>query len=394
MYVFGVDANLMSLGAIDFGIIIDGAVIIVEFIAFKITSQRAKILSLSKTESQSLIDSITYQGATKMLKSAVFGQLIIIIVFIPILSLVSVEGKMFRPMALVFCFALIGAMILCFTYIPVMASLFIKPSNPDKKTISSRLIKFLEEKYQPTISWALHNKNLVLSLALSLLLLTAFLYSKMGGEFVPTLDEGDFVIQPVLKTGTSLTKTVEATTRMEKILLKFPEVKQVVSRIGAAEVPTDPMSMEESDVIIKLKPKGEWVSAKTKDELADKFKEALSEIPGVDYEFTQPIEMRFNELITGVRADLAIKIFGEDLEVLYNKALEVEKAIQNVNGAADITVEKTAGLPQMSVKYNRRNIAKYGLNIEDLNKIITMGFAGMPAGTVFEGEKQFDLVVR
>jgi len=176
-----------------------------------------------------------------------------------------------------------------------------------------------------------------------LLLLTAFLYTKIGGEFVPTLDEGDFVIQPVLKTGTSLTKTVEATTRMEKILLKFPEVKQVVSRIGAAEVPTDPMSMEESDVIIKLKPKGEWVSAKTKDELADKFKEALSEIPGVDYEFTQPIEMRFNELITGVRADLAIKIFGEDLEVLYNKALEVEKAIQNVNGAADITVEKTAG---------------------------------------------------
>ena len=394
MYIFGVDANLMSLGAIDFGIIIDGAVIIVEFIAFKITSQRAQLLSLSKTESQSLIDRITYQGATKMMKSAVFGQLIIIIVFIPILSLVNVEGKMFRPMALVFCFALIGAMVLCFTYIPVMASLFIKPSDPEKKTISSRLITFLEDKYQPTISWALHHKNLVLSLAVSLLLLTAFLYSKMGGEFVPTLDEGDFVIQPVLKTGTSLTKTVEATTRMEKILKKFPEVEQVVSRIGAAEVPTDPMSMEESDVIIKLKPKGEWVSAKTKDELADKFKEALSEIPGVDYEFTQPIEMRFNELITGVRADLAIKIFGEDLEVLYKKAVEVEKAIKNVQGAADITVEKTAGLPQMSVKYDRRNIAKYGLNIEDLNKIITMGFAGMPAGTVFEGEKQFDLVVR
>ncbi|NCO64431.1 MAG: CusA/CzcA family heavy metal efflux RND transporter, partial [Flavobacteriia bacterium] len=189
-------------------------------------------------------------------------------------------------------------------------------------------------------------------------------------------------------------KTVEATTRMENILLKFPEVEQVVSRIGAAEVPTDPMSMEESDVIIKLKPKSEWVSAQSKDELADKFKEALSEIPGIDYEFTQPIEMRFNELITGVRADLAIKIFGEDLDILYKKALEVEKAIQNVEGAADISVEKTAGLPQMTVKYNRNNIAKYGLNIEDLNKIITMGFAGMPAGTVFEGEKQFDLVVR
>ena len=367
MYIFGVDANLMSLGAIDFGIIIDGAVIIVEFIAFKITSQRAKILSLSKTESQSLIDSITYQGATKMMKSAVFGQLIIIIVFIPILSLVNVEGKMFRPMALVFCFALIGAMILCFTYIPVMASLFIKPSNPDKKTISSRLITFLEEKYQPTISWALHNQNLVLSLALSLLLLTAFLYSKMGGEFVPTLDEGDFVIQPVLKTGTSLSKTIEITTKIEQILLdKFPEVDQVVSRIGAAEVPTDPMSMEESDVIIKLKPKGQWVSASSKDELADKFKEALKIIPNMEVEFTQPIEMRFNELVTGVRADVAIKIFGDDLAILAKKADEIKSKIANVEGASDIIVEKIDGLPQMTVTYNRKKVARYGLNIKVL----------------------------
>lgn len=395
MYLFGVDANLMSLGAIDFGIIIDGAVIIVEFIAFKITSQRANLLALPKYERQGFIDKITYQGATKMMNSAVFGQLIIIIVFIPILSLVGVEGKMFRPMALVFCFALIGAMVLCFTYIPVMASLFIKPTNTDKKTISSRLIAFLENKYRPTISWALRKKKLVLTMAVGLLVFTAFLYSKMGGEFVPTLDEGDFVIQPVLKTGMSLSKTIEATTQIEKILKKFPEVEQVVSRIGAAEVPTDPMSMEESDVIIKLKPKGEWTSATSKDELADKFKEALSnEIAGVDFEFTQPIEMRFNELITGVRADLAIKVFGEDLDILYRKALEIEKAIQNVEGAADISVEKTAGLPQMSVKYNRQKIAKYGMNIEDLNKVITMGFAGMPAGTVFEGEKQFDLVIR
>lgn len=394
MYIFGVDANLMSLGAIDFGIIIDGAVIIVEFIAYKITSQRAALLSLPKNERQGLIDNITYHGATKMMNSAVFGQLIIIIVFIPILSLVNVEGKMFRPMALVFSFALLGAMVLCFTYIPVMASLFIKPSDTANKTISSRLIAFLESKYQPAISWALRKKKLVLGMAGGLLLLTLLLFTRMGGEFVPTLDEGDFVIQPVLKTGTTLSNTIEATTRMEKILKKFPEVDQVVSRIGAAEVPTDPMSMEESDVIIKLKPKDEWVSAETKDELADKFKEALSEIAGVDFEFTQPIEMRFNELITGVRADLAIKIFGEDLDVLYRKALEIEKAIQNVEGAADISVEKTAGLPQMSVKYNRKKIAKYGLNINDLNKLITIGFAGMPAGTVFEGEKQFDLVLR
>lgn len=395
MYLFKVDANLMSLGAIDFGIIIDGAVIIVEFITFKITSERSKLGALPKVDQQNLIDNITYKGASKMMHSAIFGQIIIIIVFIPILSLVGVEGKMFRPMAQVFCFALIGAMILCFTYVPVMASLFIKPSDPDKKTISTRLINFLQKKYEPTIAWALQRKNIVLSGAFFILVLAGFLFSRMGGEFIPTLDEGDFVIQPVLKTGTSLSNTVAATTRMEKILLNFPEVEQAVSRIGAAEVPTDPMSMEESDVIIKLTPKDEWVSAESKDELANKFKEALTaEIPGVDFEFTQPIEMRFNELITGVRADLAIKIFGEDLDILYNKALQVEKVIQNIEGAADIIVEKVAGLPQMSVKYDRQKIAKYGVNVEELNNIISMGFAGKSAGIVFEGEKQFDMVIR
>ncbi|MBK5191782.1 MAG: CusA/CzcA family heavy metal efflux RND transporter [Flavobacteriaceae bacterium] len=394
MYIFKVDANLMSLGAIDFGIIIDGAVIIVEFIAFKITSERAQILELPKEERQNLINKITFQGATKMMRSAVFGQLIIIIVFIPILSLVNVEGKMFRPMALVFCFALIGAMLMCFTYVPVVASMFLKPTDPSKKTISSRLIHFLEEKYSPTIVWALRRKNLVLGMAITLLIGVGILFTRMGGEFVPTLDEGDFVIQPVLKTGTTLTKTIETTTSIEKILKTFPEVDQVVSRIGAAEVPTDPMSMEESDVIIKLKPKSEWVSAESKDELAEKFKTALSEIPGIEFEFTQPIEMRFNELITGVRADLAIKIFGEDLEMLYKKGQEVQKAIQDVDGAVDIIVEKVTGLPQMSVEFDRQKIAKYGLNVEDLNNLITTGFAGKSAGIVFEGEKQFDLIVR
>lgn len=394
MYIFGVDANLMSLGAIDFGIIIDGAVIIVEYIAFRITAEKAHLLKLPRKERQSLVDKITLSGASKMMHSAVFGQLIIIIVFIPILSLVGVEGKMFRPMALVFCFALIGAMLLCFTYVPVMASLFIRPNISEKKSISQKLIAYIERIYRPTIIWALRSKKAVLAMASSLLIVIVILFTQMGGEFIPTLDEGDFVIQPILKTGTSLSKTVEATTRMEKILLQFPEVKQVVSRIGAAEVPTDPMSMEESDVIIKLTPKDEWVSAESKDELADKFKEALSEIPGLDFEFTQPIEMRFNELITGVRADLAIKVFGEDLDLLYNKALEIENAIRNIEGAADITVEKVAGLPQMSVKYDRGKIAKYGLNINELNDLISMGFAGLPAGTVFEGEKQFDLVLR
>ncbi|WP_323789573.1 CusA/CzcA family heavy metal efflux RND transporter [Psychroserpens sp.] len=395
MHQFGVDANLMSLGAIDFGIIIDGSVIIVEFIAFQIIRKSDHLSAISKNEKQAEIDQITLKSASKMMNSAIFGQLIILIVFIPILSLSGIEGKMFRPMAMTFSFALIGAMLLCLTYVPVVASLFLKPSKQSDKNISVRLMDFINKAYQPVINWSLSNKKIVVVLSAILLASSIWIFSKMGGEFVPTLDEGDFVIQPVLKTGTSLGKTIEITTRIEQILLdNFPEVDQVVTRIGAAEVPTDPMSMEESDVIIKLKPKKEWTSAKSKDELADKFKEALTVIPGMEVEFTQPIEMRFNELVTGVRADVAIKIFGEDLTVLASKANEIKNLIENVEGAADISVEKVEGLPQMSVRFNRSKIARYGLNISDLNKIITMGFAGESVGSVFEGEKRFDLVLR
>ncbi|KAB5490963.1 CusA/CzcA family heavy metal efflux RND transporter [Flagellimonas hadalis] len=395
MNIFGVDANLLSLGAIDFGIIIDGAVIIVEYIAFQITQKKADLAHLGKEETQSAKDDITLKGATKMMNSAVFGQLIILIVFIPILSLSGVEGKMFKPMALTFSFALLGAILLCFTYVPVASALFLKPSKESPKSISTRLVNWINRRYEPIIEWAMKSKKLVLSAAAALLVGAILLFSSMGGEFVPTLDEGDFVIQPVLKTGTTLTKTIETTTKMEQILLEeFPEVKQVVSRIGAAEVPTDPMSMEESDVIISLKPKSEWVSAETKDELADKFKEALAVIPGIELEFTQPIEMRFNELITGVRADIAIKIFGQDLEILNKKANEIKDLIQNVEGASDIIVEKVEGLPQMNVSFDRAKIARYGLNIADLNEMIAMGFAGKVVGSVFEGERQFDMAVR
>jgi cobalt-zinc-cadmium resistance protein CzcA len=395
MYIFGIDANLMSLGAIDFGIIIDGAVIIVEFIAFQITSKRKEFIGLQKKEQSAFLDKITYEAANKMMRSAVFGQLIIIIVFIPILSLTGVEGKMFIPMALSFCFALIGAMIFCFTYIPVVSSIFLRPSNDDKPSLSKKLMTWLQNTYKPVLNWSLAHRKIVIGSSVLIMISVGYLFTTLGGEFVPTLDEGDFVIQPILKTGTSLSKTVEMTTRIEKVINKFPEVKQVITRIGAAEVPTDPMSIEETDVMITLKDKKLWTSADSKDELADKIKAALiAAIPGVDYEFTQPIEMRFNELITGVRADLAIKIFGEDLEVLYKKGLEIQALIEGVEGAADISVEKIAGLPQMQVKYDRSKIARYGLNIEEVNSIISMGFAGKPAGIVFEGERRFDLVVR
>jgi cobalt-zinc-cadmium resistance protein CzcA len=396
MNIFGIDANLMSLGAIDFGIIIDGAVIIVEFIAFQIAHKSAHLVDLSKEERQLEIDQITYKSASKMMNSAIFGQLIILIVFIPILSLSGIEGKMFKPMAMTFSFALVGAMIFCFTYVPVVSSLFLKPTEENPNSISSKLIRKLNSLYLPVISWALKNTKKVLYGALGLLFFASGLFMTMGGEFIPTLDEGDFVIQPVLKTGTSLTKTIATTTKIEKIILKnFPEVEQVVSRIGAAEVPTDPMSMEESDIIVKLKPKSEWVSAASKDELADKIKTAIeNEIPNMEIEFTQPIEMRFNELISGTRSDVAVKIFGEDLDVLAQKAHEIEKAIKNIPGASDVIIEKTEGLPQMFVQYDRSKIARYGLNIADLNEMIALSFAGKTVGNVFEGEKRFDMVIR
>ncbi|MBN2805511.1 MAG: CusA/CzcA family heavy metal efflux RND transporter [Prolixibacteraceae bacterium] len=396
MYLFGIDANLMSLGALDFGIIIDGAVIIVEFIMVRLMVRRQDLDAVSGDEKESLMDTITFNGASKMMNSAIFGQLIILIVFIPILSLTGVEGKMFRPMALSFSFALLGAMILGLTWLPVVSSMFLKPvAEHEKFRITRWVMKWIYRSYEPVIRWSYNHKRTVLGLALASLIFTGVIFARMGGEFVPTLDEGDFVIQPVLKTGTSLSQTIELTTQMENILIEnFTEVDQIVSRIGAAEVPTDPMSMEEIDMIIKLRPRKEWTSAESKEELADLFKEKLSVIPGIDYEFTQPIEMRFNELITGVRADLAIKIFGEDLDVLNQKAIEVKNLIAGVEGAADVVMEKTAGLPQMSVQYKRDKVAYYGLDVEMLNRYLTMGFGGEQAGSVFEGEKRFDMVLR
>jgi len=395
MYFTGVDANLMSLGAIDFGIIIDGAVIIVEYIAFRITQQGGQLIGLSRHDKRQLIDTIAGNSAGRMMRSAIFGQIIIMIVFIPVLSLAGIEGKMFRPMALTFCFALLGAMILCLTYVPIMSALFLRPSQNATKNISYKIITTLQSWYGKILTTALRFKWLLIVIALIAMVGTGIIFSKMGGEFVPTLDEGDFVIQPVLKTGMSLAETVTMTTRMERIIGRFPEVKQVVSRIGAAEVPTDPMSLEESDVIITLTDKATWTSANSKDDLAEVFKEAiLAEIPGIEIEFTQPIEMRFNELITGARADLAIKLYGEDLEILYKKAQEIQFAIQGVEGAADITVEKIDGLPQMSVTYKKDQLSRYGVTVEQLNEIISIGIGGRVAGSIYEGERQFDVVVR
>jgi len=395
MYILGIDANLMSLGALDFGIIIDGAVIVIEFIALRITGRKAELEAAQGKQRRLLSDKISYEGASKMISSAIFGQIIILLVLIPVFVLQGVEGKMFIPMALSFSFAMIGAMILGLTWIPVAASLFLKPEKENKKNIANRIMDLAYRSYKPVIRWSYDHKLAIIGMAVASLFIAGIIYSRMGGEFVPTLDEGDYVIQPVLKTGTSLTKTIELTTEMEKILIdNFTEVDQIVCRIGAAEVPTDPMSMEEIDMIIKLKPKKEWENARNKEELAEKFKDALSVIPGIDYEFTQPIEMRFNELITGTTSDIAIKIFGEDLDYLNQKAYEIKALTENIPGAADVVIDKTAGLPQININYDRGRIAMYGLNIEDLNRQLSAAFAGEIIGNVFEGEKRFDLVVR
>lgn len=396
MYLFGIDANLLSLGALDFGIIIDGAVIVVEYIVLRMGLMSTKIKETKGEERNDLFDKISLEGASEMMKSAIFGQIIILIVFIPILSLQGVEGKMFQPMALSFSFAIIGAMVMGLTWIPVASALFLRPGDMQKKNLSTWLLDKIYQAYYPAIKWSFNHKRIVLAAALLSLVLTGVLFSRIGGEFVPTLDEGDFVIQPALKTGTSLSETIKMTTEMENILLdEFPdEIEQIICRIGAAEVPTDPMSMEEIDMIIKLKHKDSWTKTKTKEELGTQFKDALSVIPGVEYEFTQPIEMRFNELITGVRSDIAIKVYGEDLEYINSKANEIKKLIANVPGASDIVLEKTTGLPQIKVNYNRKQLAGYNMDVNTLNTYLSAAFAGKKAGVVFEGEKRFDMVMR
>jgi len=395
MYLTGIEANLMSLGAINFGIIIAGSVIIVEYISYKIRVRREGLLKLEADKRLHARDALTIDGASKMMKSAIFGQIIIIIVLVSVLMLGGVEGKMFRPMALTFSFALLGAMVFGFTFVPAISSLFIKAPPKEKRTISDRFMAFLYRLYEPALDRALSHKSTVIITAAVLLGGTGFLFTRMGAEFVPTLDEGDFVIQPVLKTGTSLGETIDVMTRIEKIAGSFPETRQVVSRIGASEVPTGPMSMEETDVIISLKDKDEWETAGSKDKLADRYKERILEkIPGIEIEFTQPIEMRFNELITGGSADLAIKLFGDDLEVLNNRGQKIRELMHDVPGAADVVLEKTTGLPEMRVRYNRKELASYGLNAADLNEVVQAAFAGATAGTVFEGERRYDLVVR
>ncbi len=403
MKIFGVWANLMSLGAIDFGIIVDGAVIIVEGTVHEI--EKRVRAGKSKFDSKEM-DEVAYKASSTMMNSAFFGQLIILIVFTPILFLTGVEGKMFQPMAYTFGFAVLGAIFLSLTYVPMISSLVMKPTKNKKswfakietglEKISARLISGIQRLYDPLLQISLKHKLTVLGIAILIFASSIFVFSRMGGEFIPVLDEGDIAMQTFLRPGSSLSETVKREKEVEKLILaNFPEVKTIVARIGVADIPTDPMGFDYTDSFLILeKDKSKWVSAKTKAELIERIKEKVSQLPGLNFAFSQPVELRFNELLTGVREDVAVKIYGEDLDILAKKGEEAAAIIKTVPGAEDVTMERTAGLPQMTVRYNREKLAQYGLNISKLNRYVTSAFAGSKAGVIFEGEKRFDLVIR
>ena len=393
MNLFGVSANLMSLGAIDFGLIVDGAVIIVESIVYA-AHHNSRLTNLTKI-SQTQMDEQVYQSSVRIRKSAAFGEIIILMVYIPILALVGVEGKMFRPMAQTVSFAIVGALVLSLTYVPMMSALLLSKKTSYKKNISDRIIDFLHHIYQPVILFALRRKVFVLITSLALLIISYLVFIRLGGEFIPTLEEGDLAIELRLPPGSSLSQTIETTIQTGDILKKdFPEVKQVVSRIGVASIPTDPDPIETAMVTIVLKDKSAWVSADNEAELADKMKADLSVIPGVNYEFSQPIQLRFNELLSGSRQDVTVKIYGEDLNMLAQLGTQAAAIISKVNGAQDVLAESTNGLPEITVAYSRDKIAQFGLSIADINKVLEAAFAGAKAGIVYEGDRQFDLVIR
>ena len=410
MKTFGIDGNLMSLGAIDFGMIVDSAVIIVEAVVTHINTGhfsqpevRAAYLAQCQNGgaatpfalTQKQMDEEVHFSASRIRQSAAFGEIIIMIVYIPLMTLVGIEGKMFRPMALTVFFAILGAFILSLTYVPMASSLMLSRKVHTRKTISDRVIEKLQAWYRPVLDWVLARNKDVITGAVALFCVSVVGFKYLGGEFIPSLEEGDFAVEMSMSQGTSLLQMVESCTKAEKLLKKeYPEIKQVVSRIGSAEIPTDPMPVERADIMIALKPKAEWTSAKTTPELMEKMEETLSAIPGLEAEISQPIQMRNNELLTGIKQDVAIKIFGDDLDVLTQQADKVKKMIEDVPGVSGIFVEEVAGLPQIQVKYNHEKMAAYGVSVDDISEILETTFAGAVAGSLYEGDKKFDIVLR
>ena len=392
MRIFNVSANLMSLGAIDFGIVVDGSIVILEGILAHIYSKKFKGRTLSAKE----MDAEVEKGASSVVRSATFAVFIILIVFFPILTLTGIEGKYFTPMAKTLVFCIIGALFLSLTYVPMMASLFLKHHIVTKPTFADKFFEALNKLYARALSFCLRFKWQTVATAFVALVISLFLFTRLGAEFIPTLDEGDFAMQMTLPAGSSLSESIEVSNEAEKLLMdKLPEIKHVVAKIGTAEVPTDPMAVEDADVMIVMKPFKEWTSTASRAEMVEKMKEALEPLANrAEFNFSQPIQLRFNELMTGAKADIAVKLYGEDTHELYQKAKEAAAFVEKVPGASDVIVEQTMGLPQLVVKYNRGKIARYGINIEELNTIIRTAYAGEASGVVFENERRFDLVVR
>ena len=389
MNVFGVSANLMSLGAIDFGLIVDGAVIIVEATLHH--------LGLRKTISrftQKEMDDEVFISASRIRNSAAFGEIIILIVYIPILTLIGIEGKMFGPMAMTVGFAILGALILSLTYIPMMCALFLPKTISHIPTMSDKMMAFFHRIYEPLLKKAILLKFWLVGITVAIFMLCLWIFSRLGGEFIPNLNEGDFAFHCILPQGSSLSQSIETSMQACRIIKTFEEVKMVVGKTGAAEIPTDPMPPEATDMMIILKPRNEWKAQKSYDQLADEINDKLMVIPGVFYEKNQPIQMRFNELMTGIRQDVAVKIFGENLDSLLISANKVAEIVKTVQGATEPQVERVAGLPQINIEYDRNRMANYGLNIEQINDIVSTAFAGKTAGVVYENERKFDLVVR
>jgi cobalt-zinc-cadmium resistance protein CzcA len=390
MNVFGVSGNLMSLGALDFGLIVDGAVIIVESTLHLLQHRRSKQLSQVEMNQE------VYASASKFSKSAVFGQIIILVVYLPVLALVGIEGKMFKPMAQTVIFAILGALILSLTYVPMISSLVLSKKVQQGQTFSDKIVQAIQKRYTPLLSYVLRKQKLVLSGLIVLFTIAVLLFNQLGAEFIPSLDEGDFAVETRLMTGSGLTKTIETTTKASRILLqKFPEIKQVVGKIGTAEIPTDPMPMEACDLMLILKDKEEWVSAHDKEALAAKMQAVLDkELPSVSFGFQQPIQMRFNELMTGAKQDVVVKVYGEDFDKLSAYAKQIGGISSKISGVQDVYVEELSGLPQLIVRYDRDALARYQVSIEEVNRALNLGFAGQIAGFVFEGERKFQLVVK
>ncbi|MDR2222335.1 MAG: CusA/CzcA family heavy metal efflux RND transporter [Flavobacteriaceae bacterium] len=393
MNLFGVSGNLMSLGALDFGLIIDGAVIIVEAVLHQF-SHNARYKAMNEL-SQDDMNKTVVNSASKMMNSAVFGQIIILIVYIPILTLEGIEGKMFKPMAQTVAFALLGAFLLSLTYVPMMSSLIMSRKVTHKPNLSERIMAKIEKVYQSTLIKVLELPKVIYSVVGVLFVAAIVILSNMGGEFIPSLEEGDFAVDTKVLNGSNLTTTIESTQKAAHILKsRFPEVEKVVTKIGSAEVPTDPMPMDASDMMVILKDKSEWTSAKTFPELADKMSKALEEVPGITAGFQFPVQMRFNELMTGARQDVVVKVFGENLDTLANVAAKIGNIANKVQGATNLYVEPVTGMPQLMIEYNRPAIARYKLSIAEINRIVNSSLAGQSTGMVYEGERRFDMVVR